>query len=155
MSEGAVSEASSELTPFLKELVRQVRAQDTYDFWAGRPDSDLLEPFVVDKKKAREIPIIGDPDPRTLTRLNQFYAAVSLSIEQRTGIMASPVLQLSHEGFGRIVLVCGRLVVVSKNLRDVHRFGFPTLEKLAADGEALVNDAVIWIEKFNDAAQAD
>lgn len=150
-----MSEASSELTPFLKELVRQVRAQDTYDFWAGRPDSDLLEPFVVDKKKAREIPIIGDPDPRTLTRLNQFYAAVSLSIEQRTGIMASPVLQLSHEGFGRIVLVCGRLVVVSKNLRDVHRFGFPTLEKLAADGEALVNDAVIWIEKFNDAAQAD
>ncbi len=150
-----VSEACVERTPFLKELVRQVRAQDVYDFWSGRPDADLLEPFIVDRKKAREIPIIGDPDPRTLARINQFYAAVSPSFEQRTGIMAAPVLQLSHEGFGRIVLVCGRLVVVSKTLRDVHRFGFPTLEKLAADGEALVNDAVTWIQKFNDAAKAD
>jgi probable nitrogen fixation protein len=142
------------LTPFLSELVRQVRAQDTYDFWSGRADIDLLEPFIIDKVKAKEIPVIGDPDPRTLARLNQFYAAVSLSIEKRCGIIASPVLQLSSEGFGRIVLVCGRLVVVSKTLRDVHRFGFPSLEKLAGEGGKLVDEAVRWVEKFREAAEA-
>lgn len=152
MAEHTTTDAG--LTPFLKELVRQVRAQDTYDFWGGRPDIDLLEPFIIDKAKAKEIPVIGDPDPRVLARLNQFYAAVSLSIEQKCGIMASPVLQLSHEGFGRIVLLCGRLVVVSKTLRDVHRFGFPSLEKLAAEGDKLVGDALIWIEKFEAAAEA-
>jgi len=143
-----------ELTPFLKELVRQARAQDTYDFWSGKPDVDLLEPFIIDKVKAKEIPLIGDPDPRALARLNQFYAAVSLSIEKRCAIIASPVLQLSSEGFGRIVLICGRLVVVSKTLRDVHRFGFPSLEKLAAEGDKLIEEAVRWVETFREAAEA-
>nr|WP_243846384.1 NifX-associated nitrogen fixation protein [Rhizomicrobium palustre] len=137
----------------MKELVRQVRAQDTYDFFQGRPETDLLAPFILDKAKAKEIPIIGDPDPRVLARLNQFYAAVSLTIEQKCGIMASPVLQLSHEGFGRIVLICGRLVVVSKTLRDVHRFGFPSLEKLNAEGERLVAEALGLIEIFKPAAE--
>lgn len=152
MADAATTDAG--LTPFLSELVRQVRAQDTYDFWSGRADIDLLEPFIIDKVKAKEIPVIGDPDPRTLARLNQFYAAVSLSIEKRCGIIASPVLQLSSEGFGRIVLVCGRLVVVSKTLRDVHRFGFPSLEKLAGEGGKLVDEAVRWVEKFREAAEA-
>ena len=29
----------------------------------------------------------------------------------------------------------GKLVVLSKHLRDVHRFGFETIAKLAAEGE--------------------
>jgi probable nitrogen fixation protein len=40
--------------------------------------------------------------------------------------------KMSHEGFGRTVLTTGRLIVVNRYLRDVHRFGFPSLEKLAA-----------------------
>jgi probable nitrogen fixation protein len=144
-----------ETRPFLRELVRQIRAQDTYGLWESKPDSELLAPFVVDRQRAREIPIVADPDSEVVARLGQYYGAVALSIERRCGIMASPVLQLSSEGFGRIVLVCGRLVVVSKTLRDVHRFGFPDLEKLENAGSALVDDALNWIENFKEAAAAN
>jgi probable nitrogen fixation protein len=147
--------AETQLGPFCLELVRQVRAGDTYGLHDGKPDAALLAPFIIDKFKAREIPIIGDPDPEVLERLNQFYAAVALAIEKRCGIMASPLLRVTGEGFGRVVLTCGRLVAVSKTLRDVHRFGFPTLEKLDAAGSALVADALKWIDKFNDAAMAE
>lgn len=143
------------LGPFLRELIRQIRAGDTYGVWEGKSDHDLLAPFVVDKERARTIPIVGNPAPQVLTRLNQFYGAVALLIEQRSGIMASPVLQLSPEGFGRIVLACGRLIVVSKTLRDVHRFGFPTLDKLEANGNALVEGALQWIEQFRHVAVAE
>jgi len=143
------------LGPFCSELVRQVRAQDTYGMWDGKPDADLLEPFVIDKAKAREIPLIGDPDPAVLGRIGMFYGAVALSIEKRCGIMASPLLSITGEGFGRVVLTCGRLVAVAKTLRDVHRFGFANLDRLEASGAGLVEDGLAWIAKFNDAATAD
>ena len=145
----------TELGPFCVELVRQIRARDTYGLWDGKRDEDLLVPFVVDKVAARAIPLIGDPDPAVLARLEQFYAAVALAIEQRSGVMASPLMNVSGEGFGRVVLTCGRLVAVSKTLRDVHRFGFPSLEKLEEAGMRLVEDGIKWIERFNQAATAD
>ena len=101
------------------------------------------------------LPIIGDPDPHTLARVAQFYNAVALMIEKRSGVMAWPVQQISSEGFGRVVLICGRLVVVSKSVRDVHRFGFASLAKLEAEGEALVNEALVCIERYPNAAKAD
>jgi probable nitrogen fixation protein len=138
--------------PFCGELVRQVRAHDAYGLWDGKPDLDLLAPFVIDRQK---IPLIGNPDPAVLTRIGQFYGAVALMIERRCGIMAAPVIQISAEGFGRAVLTAGRLVVATKTLRDVHRFGFSSLQKLEAAGSALVEDGLSWIAKFKDAATAD
>jgi probable nitrogen fixation protein len=109
MSEAAPT-VDADVGPFASELIAQVRAQDTYGYWEGKPDRDLLAPFIVDRQRARAIPIVGDPDPQTLTRISQFYNAVALSIERRSGVMASPVQQLSSEGFGRIVVIGGRLV---------------------------------------------
>ncbi|WP_072370300.1 NifX-associated nitrogen fixation protein [Hyphomicrobium sp. NDB2Meth4] len=137
---------------FIKELVKQWRAQDLHGAWEGKTDLDLLEPYILDKEKRKEIPLIGDPDPETLWRLELFYNAVGLSIERATGIMVSPIMKMHHEGFGRMVLTAGRLVVVNKHLRDVHRFGFPTYEKMAEEGEKLVTAAVEMITKYPEVA---
>lgn len=137
---------------FLNELVKLWRAQDSYGAWEGKSDAQLLEPYVVDKEKRKEIPIIGDPDPEMLWRLELFYSAVGLAIERQTGNMVTPMMKMHHEGFGRIVLIAGRLIVVNKQLRDVHRFGFLTMEKLAEEGEKLVNSGVEMIRKFPDVA---
>lgn len=138
---------------FLKNLVLLFRAEDSYGAWEGKSDEVLLAPFILDKEARAAMPIIGDPDPDTLWRLELFYKAVGITIEKLTGLMATPMLKMSHEGFGRIVLIAGRLVVVSKHLRDVHRFGFPSQEKLVADGAKLVRDAVALIEKHRVVAE--
>ena len=67
--------------------------------------------------------------------------------------MVQPMIKMSHEGFGRQVLIAGRLIVVNKQLRDVHRFGFDTLEKLADEGTKLVNSGVEMVEKFPEVAR--
>jgi len=138
---------------FLKELVKQWRAQDTHGAWEGKSDLDLLEPYVIDKEKRKAMPLMGDPDPETLWRMELFYNAVGLVIERETGIMTSPLMKLHHEGFGRLVLTSGRLIVINKHLRDVHRFGFPTVEAIAAEGAKLVATAVEMIAKFPEAAR--
>ena len=43
--------------------------------------------------------------------------------------------------------------MVNKHLRDVHRFGFESFEKLVAEGEKLVAGACAMIEKFPEAAK--
>jgi probable nitrogen fixation protein len=137
---------------FVKELIKQWRAQDMHGVWETKSDLELIEPYIVDKAKRKEIPIVGDPDPETIWRLELFYNAVGLAIERATGCMVSPMMKMSHEGFGRLILMAGRLIVVNKMLRDVHRFGFDSLEKLADEGEKAVNAGIEMIKKYPDVA---
>lgn len=152
MAEAATLARPATESVFVKELVKQWRAQDAHGAWEGKSDLELISPYILTREMRREMPIIGDPDPETLWRLELFYNAVGLAIERETGVMVSPLMKMHHEGFGRMILTAGRLVVVNKHLRDVHRFGFETLEKLAQEGEKLVAAGVEMIGKFPDVA---
>ena len=138
---------------FVRELIKQWRAQDAHGAWEGKSDEKLIAPYIVTKEQRKEMPIIGDPDPEVLWRVELFYNAVGLAIERQTGVMVSPMMKMHHEGFGRMVLLAGRLVVVNKQLRDVHRFGFESMEKLAQEGEKLVAAGVEMINQFPEAAK--
>ncbi|HYQ70528.1 MAG TPA: NifX-associated nitrogen fixation protein [Gammaproteobacteria bacterium] len=129
-------------TDFAKEMVRQMRAIDTYGTYDEWPVSRILEPFVLTREKKKEIPVVGDPDEITMARVKAFYNAISAMIEKECGLMAVPMLNLSHEGFGRAVITVGKLVVVDKTLRDVHRFGFPTLSKMKDEADKLLSVAL-------------
>ncbi|RDJ01934.1 NifX-associated nitrogen fixation protein [Rhizobium grahamii] len=150
----AVNEDRALATPFLRCLIRLVRAQDTHGAWESKCDADLLATFILTKEQRRKIPIIGDPDPDVLWRLQTFYTCVGLAIEERAGLVASPLMSISHEGFGRVLLTTGRLVVLSKTLRDAHRFGFETLGKLAEVGTKMVDDAIAVIDVYPNVARA-
>ncbi|MFO1327619.1 MAG: NifX-associated nitrogen fixation protein [Rubrivivax sp.] len=139
--------------PFLRELVKQLRAQDAHGAWEGRSDLALLEPFVLTAEQRRALPLMGDPDPDTLWRLELFHNAVGLSIERATGVMCSPLMKMHHEGFGRLVLTAGRLIVVNRQLRDVHRFGYASLTRLAEAGRKLVDEGVKMIEAYPQVAR--
>ncbi len=151
--EAARSEAELLATPFVRELIKQIRAQDTHGVWEGKSDLKLLEPYIVSAEQRRALPMMGDPDPETLWRLELLYNAVGLSVERETGVMCQPMLKMHHEGFGRLVLIAGRLVAINKHLRDAHRFGFPSLTKLADAGEKLINEAVAMVRQFPEAAK--
>ncbi len=138
---------------FLPELVKQIRAQDTHGAWDGKADAKLLEPFILSVEQRRALPLMGDPDPETLWRMELFYNAIGLAIERATGVMVAPMMKMHHEGFGRLVLIAGRLIVINKNLRDVHRFGFPTVGKLDEAGARFVADGIAMIRRFPEVAK--
>ena len=129
-------------TDFAREMVRQMRAIDTYGTYDEWPVSRILEPFVLTKEKKKEIPVVGDPDEITMSRVKAFYNAISALIEKECGLMAVPMLNLTHEGFGRALITVGKLVVVDRTLRDVHRFGFPTLSKMKDEADKLLSVAL-------------
>ena len=153
----AVAEATSDeaflSTPFVQQLIKQLRAQDTHGTWDSKSDLQLLKPYIHTAQERRALPILGDPDPETLWHLEIFYNAIAVAIERETGQMVSPMMKMSHEGFGRMVLIAGRLVVVNKQLRDVHRFGFPSLAKLAEAGNKFLEEAIGMIRSYPAVAQ--
>ena len=129
-------------TDFVKEMVRQMRAVDTYGTYDNWPAEKVLEPFVLTKEKKREIPVVGDPDEITMSRVKAFYNAISALIEKECGLMAVPMLNLTHEGFGRALITVGKLVVMDRTLRDVHRFGFASLSKMKDEADKLLSVAL-------------
>ena len=145
MSEAALAISNDDPvleTDFAKEMVRQMRAVDTYGTYDDWPLEKILEPFVLSKEKKREIPVIGDPDEIIMARVKAFYNAISALIEKECGLMAVPMINLTHEGFGRALITVGKLVVMDKTLRDVHRFGFPSLSKMKDEADKLLSVAL-------------
>lgn len=134
--------------PFLKDLVRQIRAQDSYGFYRNWSDELILKPFIVTKQQKRQIPVDGDVDPVTKARILSFYGVIASRIEQETGLLAQVVIDLSHEGFGWALVFCGRLLVVARTLRDAHRFGFDSCEKLADEGEKLIQNGIDLAKRY-------
>jgi len=140
-------------SPFLKALCAQVRAEDSDGLTRDKTSLELSAPFVVTKEARRALPIVGDPDPEVMQRVEQYYRAVAVRIQERSGLRASTTVNLSHEGFGRLFITVGKLVVFVKTLRDVHRFGFDSLLALSNEGEKVVDKALATIEEFPAAAR--
>ncbi|MDY6939930.1 MAG: NifX-associated nitrogen fixation protein [Cyanobacteriota bacterium] len=139
---------SVENAPFLQAIVGQIRSNDAYGTYRNWSDELLLKPYILSKKERRAIPVEGDVDPIVLGRILAFYRAIAARIEEETNQLSQVVVDLSHEGFGWALIFSGRLILVSKTLRDAQRFGFDSLEKLNAEGEKLVQKGIDLARQF-------
>ncbi|EIC20480.1 NifX-associated nitrogen fixation protein [Thiorhodovibrio frisius] len=139
-------------TSFGVELVRQMRAFDTYGRLENKTNAELLDPFILTAERKREIPIIANPDAAVLDRLSAFYNAIAAMIEKECNLMASPMTSLSAEGFGRGLIIVGKLVVMDRALRDVHRFGFASLSKMKDEADKVLSVALELIGNHSEVA---
>jgi probable nitrogen fixation protein len=141
-----VSEQDAGLThPFIKQMIVQLRAMDSYGTYDTWKDVDVIDPMILTKERRREIPVVGDPDETTMSRVKAYYNAIAQTIERETGLMAAPVINITHEGFGRALILVGKLVALDKILRDTHRFGFDSLDHLITEAEKLIGKATALI----------
>ena len=129
-------------TDFVKEMARQMRALDTYGSYAGWSVEKVLDPYVLTRERKATIPLIGDPDDETISRVKAFYNAISVLIEKDCKLHAVPLVHLTHEGFGRALITVGKLVAVDRTLRDVHRFGFASLSKMKDEADKILGVAL-------------
>jgi len=139
-------------TDFIKEMLRQLRALDSYGQYDGKPPEALLAPCVLTKERKAEIPLVGDPDEEILARVKAFYNAIAVLIEKECGLMAVPLIHLTHEGFGRGLITVGKLVVLDRTLRDVHRFGFESLSKMKTEADKYLAVALEIVGKYPEVA---
>jgi probable nitrogen fixation protein len=141
-------------TDFTKEIVKQIRAVDTYGQMDRVPPEEIIAPFIVTKEQKREIPIVGDPDELVMGRVKAYYNALATLLEKATGLMPIPMINLHHEGFGRVMITVGKLVAYERTLRDVHRFGFLTLQTMQEEAGKVLQGMLELVEKYREVAEA-
>ncbi len=139
-------------TDFIKEMLRQTRALDGYGQWDGQTAPQMLDSYVLTRERKRAIPVIGDPDDQVLARVRAFHNAIAVLVEKECRLMARPFVLLNHEGFGRALIVVGKLVVMERTLRDVHRFGFESLSKMKTEADKHLSVALEVIGKYPEVA---
>ncbi len=67
--------------------------------------------------------------------------------------MVNLLMEMSHEGWGKGILYAGKLILLEKIMRDAHRFGFESVEKMAQEGEGLVNKGLATFQKYESVAR--
>ncbi|MDY7002748.1 MAG: NifX-associated nitrogen fixation protein [Cyanobacteriota bacterium] len=136
--------------PFIKELIKSIQAQDAYGVYKSWSPELILKPYIVSKQDKRKISTEDEVNPMTIARIKLFYNAIATSIELETNQIMQVVISINHEGFGWALVFCGRLLVVSRTLRDAHRFGFTSLEKLEDEGERMSRAGIELVKKYKE-----
>lgn len=134
--------------PFVRALLDQLRAQDTYGGLDTRSWRTLLADFLLRlppgweraRPPAGLMPMVPQSNAGQ-HRAECFFSAVAREVRRRTGRDASSVVVLGREGMGRALVLVGRLVAAHAYLRDIDRFGFAGMEKLEAEGERYIAEA--------------
>jgi probable nitrogen fixation protein len=138
-----------EQNAFTEELIRQLRATDQFGNWAKMSDEELLtKKYVKTKEDLKNIPIIADIDEMLIGEIKMIFKAIALQFERKTGVMCNVVMEMSHEGFGRCIVIADKIVLVDKYFKDAHRFGYRTIEKLYEDGQKHLDRAFSIYEQY-------
>ena len=130
-------------TLFIKTLISQIRALDQFGTWAKKSDDEILsEKYVKSKEALKNIPIIADIDEMQIQDIRLIFQSIALAFELKEGVMCSVVMEMSHEGFGRAVVLADKIVVTNKFFKDAHRYSFRSFEELVKEGGKLLNNAI-------------
>lgn len=128
---------------FYNSLVKQLRAIDQWNSWDKMSDEEIVRlKYIKTKEQMAEIPLMGEPDQRTLMNIRIMLQAIALSVEQLTGTMTNAVLDINHEGFGRGFVLARNVILLEKVYREAHRFHFSDVEKLVSEGDKMLKTAL-------------
>jgi probable nitrogen fixation protein len=134
---------------FIETLIGQVRALDQFGTWANKSDEEILtEKYVKSKEDLKNIPVIADIDEMQIQDIRLIFQSIALAFEKKTGVMCSVVMEMSHEGFGRAVVIADKIVVTNKFFKDAHRYSFRTYDKLVEEGEKMLENAIKIYEEY-------
>lgn len=130
-------------TLFIETLTSQIRALDQFGVWTKKSNEEVLcEKYVKSKEQLKNIPIIADIDEMQIKDIRLIFQSIALAFELKTGVMCSVVMEMSHEGFGRAVVLAEKIAITNKFFKDAHRYSFRIYEDLIKEGGKMLKDAI-------------
>lgn len=133
---------------FTKALVAQLRAIDTYNHWGRMSDEELIDKKYIKKKGSGATANCHIKDEQALFNIKMFFQTIATEFERETGELSNVMMEFSDEGFGRVVVIAGKIVIVDKSIRDANSYGFKTVEKLEIEGAKMYQKALDIYNKY-------
>ncbi|WP_027390494.1 DUF269 domain-containing protein [Chrysiogenes arsenatis] len=126
---------------FWQALVAKVRAHDSYNTWKKFDDATLLRPLLRSREEKKKVDLHAPPGEQLLWFLRRYYETVAYLAEKTIGEPVMVCMDISHEGFGTVLLYAGNRVLLNKSVRNVQKFGFADQESLCLEGLQLLHKA--------------
>lgn len=123
---------------FVKEMVCQMCVLDIYGIYSGWMVEKIFDFYVLIKECKVIILMIGDLDDEMIFCVKVYYNVIVVFIEKECKLFVVLFVYLMYEGFGCVIIIVGKLVVVEKILCDVYCFGFFSLLKMKDDVDKLL-----------------
>ncbi|KFL33190.1 MULTISPECIES: NifX-associated nitrogen fixation protein [unclassified Sulfurospirillum] len=134
---------------FIETLTSQIRALDQFGTWAKKSDEEVLsDKYIKTKEQLKNVPIIADIDEMQIKDIRLIFQSIALAFELKLGIMCSVVMEMSHEGFGRAVVLAEKIVITNKFFKDAHRYSFRTYADLIKEGGKMLKEAIEIYEMY-------
>lgn len=134
---------------FLDSLDKVVQGNDALGLYRNLDVAQRLEQmFLVTPEEKQQTEACGLIDPKVKEKIELFFQAVTYAIEQKSGKLVSSIVELNSEGFGRVILYSGRLILVNKSIRGIQKFTFTELKQLDKAGTQYISNALSWLEKY-------
>lgn len=138
---------------FLKNLNQVIQSNDFTGAYRNLTVQQIIESaFMMSAEEKEKIAECGIIPQKLKEQISFLFQAVAFSVEQKTGIMASSIVELNEEGFGRGMVYCGKLIALNKSVRGSQQFIFQNLEKLDKVGRLFIEEAVMWVGKYKEIA---
>lgn len=135
--------------PFLEELLRQFRLQDSTGYYQNWSNESVLKSLILSSDSFRNCYVKrGEVDQLTRLRVSAYYHAVAAQIEKETGQLSEIFINLSNQGLSSALVCCGHLLVISELLQKVGCFGFESFDNLIDEAEHLIRRAVTRVRQF-------
>lgn len=134
-------------------LIAQIRALDQFGSWTNKSDEQLIqEKYIKTKEELKNIPIIADIDEMKIQDIRLIFQSVALAFEKFTNEMACVVMEMSHEGFGKVVVYADSFVLATKTFKDAHRYSYRDIDALVDEGAKYISNSINTYNKFKNLA---
>ena len=107
-------------TDFIREMVRQMRALDTYGVYNGQSPEKILDPFVLTRARRQEIPLVGDPDEE---------------IRKKAMQIAEKSIELAVDLGVRTVMIPGYDIYFGESTIETKKYFLENVKKIAEIAE--------------------
>lgn len=128
--------------PFLQELTKQIRLEDSFGQYRDWSDELLIEQLIV--AADREAFHTKNSNFETLNQLltNAFYKAIGTIIERKTGHATEIFVHLTSKEISSAVISCGGVLVLYSLIWGYRSLSFLSLSELIESAETNIINAV-------------
>ncbi|ADR18592.1 DUF269 domain-containing protein [Calditerrivibrio nitroreducens] len=120
-----------------ESILNKIKAMDTFGTYKRLSDGEILMRYF--RKKSVSIEeSLGDISEEGIFKIRLFYESVAYFLEKNIGIEINICADISREGFGKIVIYSGDKIINIFHLRNLHRFGFNSIDEIDSYGDEIL-----------------
>lgn len=122
-------------------IAEKIRGNDSFNVYKRISDEDLIMKVLTRKKRSLNDLYENISDDNVFA-VKIFYESIAVMAERMLGVQVNCCFDISMEGFGKVLLYHEYYILFIKHLRNLHQFGFNSMESINRQGMEILEKCI-------------